>query len=511
MSDEICECLLEKGITQAFGIIGSSNAWLFDSFKKNGINILCMHHEQACVMAASGYFKTNNKPAVVIVAAGGGATNAVTGVASLWADSCPCIILAGQEKNTFLQEDDNKRMYGMQGVRGCEIIKTITKFSKTYENINDIENAYNIATTGRMGPVWIDIPMNMQSYDYGISELLKSSKKPVILAGHGVKLSNSEEKLQSIHVPILKSWSCIDLKHVLARYGCPGIYGNRCANKIIQKCDLLIVLGSRLSIMQTGYDFSKFAKNAKIVMINIDDTDFKGHINIKMNCKYIINRLKFNDVIDWIKECDEIKTKFPFLQDEHNIEDGYTNSYKFLYQTLSPLLKDEVIVTDMGTALISGHNITQLNNNKMFSSYGLGEMGYGLPASIGAAINGSNVICLNCDGSMMMNLQELQTIKSNNLNIKIIIFNNNGYLSIKHTQNMFGHDKNAVDSSSGVNLPDYKRVFNSFDIPVYDSFEEFINNKGPSMFEVFMHPEQLFVPKVQATCENGVVIPGELD
>jgi acetolactate synthase-1/2/3 large subunit len=301
------------------------------------------------------------------------------------------------------------------------------------------------------------------------------------------------------------------LKHTLARYGCPGIYGNRCANQIIQRCDLLIVLGSRLSIMQTGYDFSKFAKNAKIIMVNTDDTDFKGHINIKMNCKYIINKLRFEDVRDWISECDELKIQFPFLQKEHENSGNYTNSYKFLHDTLSPKLTDEIIVTDMGTALISGHNITQLNDNRMFSSYGLGEMGYGLPASIGAAINGSRVICLNCDGSMMMNLQELQTIKSNNLNIKIIIFNNNGYLSIKHTQNMFGHDKNSVDSSSGVELPVYNRIFNSFGINVYDSFEEFMSNPGPSMFEVFMDPEQYFVPKVQARCENGIVIPAELD
>ena len=164
----------------------------------------------------------------------------------------------------------------------------------------------------------------------------------------------------------------------------------------------------------------------------------------------------------------------------------------------------------MGTALLSGHNMI-MNANTMFSSYGLGEMGYGLPAAIGAAVSDRPVICLNCDGSIMMNLQELQTVSSNNLNIKIILFNNNGYLSIKHTQNMFGHERNSVDESSGISFPNYKNVFETFGFRVYENFEEFMNNKGPSMYEVFMHPEQEFVPKVKAICENGVIRPGELN
>ena len=180
---------------------------------------------------------------------------------------------------------------------------------------------------------------------------------------------------------------------------------------------------------------------------------------------------------------------------------------------MSPTLSgDEIVVTDMGTALISGHNTIQLsNNNLMFSSYGLGEMGYGLPASVGAAITGKKVICLNCDGSMMLNLQELQTIKSNNLNIKIIIFNNNGYMSIKHTQALFGHKYNCVDDKTGVNLPDYDKIMQSFGILVFLNFNEFINSDGPAMYQVFMDPLQEFTPKVKATSMNGRIITGILN
>jgi acetolactate synthase-1/2/3 large subunit len=536
-STRIAELLVRKGVTQAFGIIGSSNAWLFDAFKKAGINLTGLHHEQACVMAASGYFKTTHVPAVIIVAAGGGATNAVTGVASMWADSTPGMILSGQETSGNLENDKLKRMYGMQGVKGHEIVKTITKFSCVFEKLQDVETAWGIMTTGRFGPVWLDIPMDLQTrvtyddvipfssheevttWDFDTSKY----QRPVILAGQGVKLSHSEHTFSTIHVPVVTSWSAIDISHPL-NFGCPGIYGNRCANKIIQACDLLIILGSRLSYMQTGYDFSKFAPNAKIVMVNIEKSDFKGSVNVKMDCKFAIEHLatKTFYINPWIDECKKLNIDFPKLEETHADNSTWLNSYKFIHDQLSPLLLNEVVVTDMGTALLSGHNTIQLKpGNTMFSSYGLGEMGYGLPASVGAAVSGRRVVCLNCDGSMMMNLQELQTIIAHKLNVKVIIFNNDGYLSIKHTQKMFKCEHTAVDSSTGVKLPNYTKVFQSFGIPVFvehaenirpfEAFEEFMRIEGPAMYEVFMDPYQNFSPKVQATKVGDVIIPGTLD
>lgn len=526
-STRIAELLIQKGVRQAFGIIGSSNAWLFDAFKKAGITVTGLHHEQACVMAASGYFKTTLVPAVVIVAAGGGAVNTVTGVASLWADSTPCMILAGQETSGSLENDKSKRMYGMQGVRGHEIVKTITKFSCVFEKLQDLETAWGVMTSSRFGPVWLDVPMDVQTritHDSVIPYMASKDaptweldtnqyKRPVILAGQGVKLSKSEDTLVKINVPVVTSWSAIDIYHPL-NFGCPGIYGNRCANKIVQACDLLIVLGSRLSCMQTGYDFSKFAPNATIIMVNIDTSDFKGTLNFHMDCKLVIDQLateKF-DIDPWIDECKRLNSEFPKLESTHINNDTWINSYKFIHDQLSFFLSNEVIVTDMGTALLSGHNTIRLKpENTMFSSYGLGEMGYGLPASIGAAMSGRHVVCLNCDGSMMMNLQELQTIAAHKLNVKVIIFNNDGYLSIKHTQKMFKCEHTAVDSSTGVKLPNYTKIFQSFDIPVFEVFEDFMHAQGPAMYEVFMDPYQNFSPKVQATKVGDVIIPGTLD
>jgi acetolactate synthase-1/2/3 large subunit len=536
-STRIAELLVRKGVSQAFGIIGSSNAWLFDAFKKAGITMTGLHHEQACVMAASGYYKTTRKPAVVIVAAGGGATNAVTGVAGLWADSTPGMILSGQETSGNLENDKLKRMYGMQGVRGHEIVKTITKFSGVFEKLQDVETAWGIMTTGRLGPVWLDIPIELQTrvthddviqcsvheetpvWDVDTSKY----QRPVLLAGQGVKLSHSEDALATIRIPVVTSWSAIDVYHPL-NFGCPGIYGNRCANKIVHACDLLIVLGSRLSYMQTGYDFSKFAPNATIIMVNVDPSDFKGSMNVQMDCKFAIEHLvtKKFDIDPWIDECKRLNEEFPKLESTHVSNDTWVNSYKFIHDQLSPRLKEEVVVTDMGTALLSGHNTIRLKaGNTMFSSYGLGEMGYGLPASVGAAVSGRRVVCLNCDGSMMMNLQELQTIAAHNLHVKVIIFNNDGYLSIKHTQKMFKCEHTAVDSSTGVKLPNYTKVFQSFGIPVFtehaenirpfEAFEEFMRVEGPAMYEVFMDPYQNFSPKVQATKVGDVIIPGTLD
>ena len=514
LADAIASYFKTKGVDIAFGIIGSSNAMLFDSFKKYGIRIVHLHHEQACVMASSGYFKTTLRPAIVLVAAGGGATNAVTGVADMWADSVPCFVLSGQESSRFLESDISKRMYGMQGVQGHSIVETITKFSKVFSSMEDVNDAWRAMTEGRLGPVWLDVPMDIQKCDpYSkIFEALNSSSRPVILAGHGVKLSRSIENLKKINIPVLTSWSAIDVQHPL-NFGCPGIYGNRCANKIIQKSDFLLVLGSRLTIMQTGYDFAKFAPGACIVHVNIEESDLKGHINLKESCEFIINDLAYVpiDATQWVSECKQIASDNPFLEKSHASE-KYTNSYQFIHDKLSPLLSNEVVVTDMGTALISGHNTIRLKEGTtMFSSYGLGEMGYGLPSAIGAAIAGRRVICLNCDGSMMMNLQELQSIFSMNLDIKIIIFNNDGYLSIKHTQKMFKIQEMAVSAASGIVLPNYTRVCESFGIKVFSDFEEFMKNPGPSMYEVMMDPEQPFTPKVQAMQEGGVIVPGTLE
>jgi acetolactate synthase-1/2/3 large subunit len=337
------------------------------------------------------------------------------------------------------------------------MVSKTTKYSKTIIDPNtiqdELEKAYSIALNGRKGPVLLDIPFDIQSMDVNIRvwnkyipeiinngvsniyELILNSKKPVILAGHGIKLSNSvelfKETIKKIQIPVLLTWSGIDIldnNHPLY-FGRPGVYGQRSANFILQNSDLLLVLGSRLSLPQTGYDFKEFAKNSYIVMVDIDKTEFKdfAQLCIHTDCNVFLNQIQdinySNDI--WLNQCNKLKNQFPIIEESH-IDDVFPNSYKIIDKISDFLKKDQIVVTDMGTALLSGHQAIRLNEgNKMFSSYGLGEMGFGLPAAIGAAFANEEkeILCLNCDGSMMMNLQELQTIIQHQLKIKIVIFN----------------------------------------------------------------------------------------
>jgi acetolactate synthase-1/2/3 large subunit len=428
VSDVISKFLIEKNITTVFGIIGSANSHIYDSFSNHNIRIINVHHEQSAVIAAGAFFKTTGKLSVALVTAGGGASNAVTGIVSLWADSTPAIIISGQESSNYISDHADRRMYGTQGFDIVHMVSKTSKYSNTIMdpiNIQDeLEKSYSIALNGRKGPVLLDIPFNVQSKDIiyrewneyipqlinngvsNINKLFLESIRPVILAGNGIKLSNSvelfKETLNNIEVPVLLSWSGIDIlddNHELY-FGRPGVYGQRSANFILQKSDLLLVLGSRLTLPQTGYDLKEFARNATIVMVDVDPTEFKSFINVCINtdCNVFlkeISNIKYSNK-SWLSECRELSKRFPFIEDSHK-DDIFPNSYKIIDRISNYLKNDQIIVTDMGTALLSGHQAIKLKpGNKMFSSYGLGEMGYGLPAALGAAFSSENreVLCL---------------------------------------------------------------------------------------------------------------------
>lgn len=555
-SDAISLFLIRHEITTVFGIIGSANSHIYDSFKKYNIKIINVHNEQCAVISAGAFFKATGKIAIALVTAGGGATNSVTGIVSLWADSTPTIIISGQESSNYVLEHSNRRMYGTQGLDFPHMVSKTTKYAKTITDVNEIqselEKAYSIALNGRKGPVLLDIPFNIQSQNIkfrewdeyvpeiinngisNIEELITISKRPVFLAGNGIKLSKSVELfknvIKDIKIPVLLTWSGIDIledKHELY-FGRPGLYGQRAANFIIQKSDLLIVLGSRLTLPQTGYDFNEFARESTIVMVDIDKSEFKSfaHLCIETDCKEFLEQLKFKyNNQEWIDECYNLSKDFPLIEEAHKNE-VFPNSYKIIDKISDYLKPDQIIVTDMGTALLSGHQAIRLKpNNIMFSSYGLGEMGYGLPAALGAAISSPDkeILCLNCDGGMMMNLQELQTIIQHKLRIKIVIFNNDGYLMIKHTQKMlFNGTFNSVDSNTGIVLPDYMKVADAFGYEKYqikswedfnEIFPKFMDFFGPSICEIFMPPNQEFIPKVKGVVnsENNSIFAPPLE
>lgn len=549
VSDVIAEFLKHKQIDTVFGIIGSANSHIFDSIQNLGYTkIICTHHEQAAIMAMAAYYRASGKLSAALVTAGAGASNAITGVISNWADSIPGIIISGQEPIRYLSQHKDLRMFGTQGFSSYEMVKNVTKYSNVLLDRNNIQNElekhYNISTSGRPGPTWLEIPLDTQAqkvehktfknsyskslritnaYEYGhiIIDLINSSKRPVILGGMGIKLSGAKDKfrqfINTTKIPTMLSWSGIDLlpTNHESNFGRFGLYGQRAANFIVQNSDLVIVLGSRMALPQVGYDFSQFARDAKIVQVDIDELELnkydrvtKLYHDVDMVLDVLLEKINTiqPNISEWIDKCLDYRTEYPVINSDYK-NDRYVNSYSFVNKLTQKLADNEIIVTDMGTGLLSGHQAADLKENQiMFTSQGLGEMGVGLPYAIGASISSPNkpITCLNCDGGIMMNLQELQTIVQHNLPVKIFIFNNDGYLMIKHTQKLFFQGRyNAVDKNTGVVLPEFERIAYGFNIPYsrIDKLEDLdtieFKTDGPSIIEVFMDPEQDFIPKVK--------------
>jgi acetolactate synthase-1/2/3 large subunit len=557
VSDVIAEYLKEKNIETVFGIIGSANSHIFDSIDKLGYTkIINTHNEQAAVLAMGAYYRASGKLSAAIVTAGGGSTNAVTGVVSNWADSIPGMIISGQENYSYVNKQEHLRMYGTQGLNITKMVKEVTKaaipFSDDHDIYDVLENLDEITSNDRPGPVWLDVPMNLQAKmvskrswsfklkDHTVSNIdqllfeINSSKRPVIIGGHGIRLANAKKEFRKLvdimKVPTLLTWSAIDLlsednPNFFGRF---GLYGQRAANFIVQNADLVLVLGSRLALPQVGYDFSQFARGAKIIVVDIDDTELSKYqvfMTLKADCKAIIRKMISESNLmwsyreDWTSRCNKFKQDYPLIDEKIHSDNNYINSYKFIDKMSDHLKEDHIVVTDMGTALLSGHQAIKLSKDQtMFTSLGLGEMGYGLPGALGAQLACPNkpVLCLNCDGGIMMNLQELHTIVENNLPIKVVIFNNDGYLMIKHTQKMlFNGDYVSVDKKTGIGLPNFSKLMPALGYDYYEmrdwrdfdkTMRDFLNEPGAACLEVFMDPEQDFLPKVKGVLKEDLSI-----
>lgn len=557
VADLIAEWLEKQKIEIVFGIIGSANSYIFDSIANRGFTkLVFMHHEQAVVMAAGAYFRASGKISVAIVTAGAGSANAITGVLCNWADSIPCIVISGQESTNHIELHKDLRMYGTQGFDIVSMAQKITKYAylltQPNQTLRVLETAKDISLSGRPGPVWIDIPMNVQSSQIDfqkleqpvticetypevdfeiIKNLIESSERPVIMAGHGIRLSNSIEKfnqlIEKLKIPVLHTWSAIDVMSSDNKYnfGCSGIYGQRAANFIVQNCDLLIVLGSRLALPQTSYNIDNFAPNAKIIMVNNDLFELQKHsrynVKVHSDCKYFLDRL-YEIQIDsfkttWLDKCNFYKKEFPLVEECH-LEDNqkFDNSYVFINDISNLLDENHIVVIGQGTPLPCCHQaLVHKKNQNIFASNGLGEMGNGLPSAIGAAFSDldKKVILFDGDGSSMMNIQELQTVIGYKIPLKIVIFNNQGYLFIKHTQKMlFNGRYTGVDENTGLTLPDYSKVTKAFGLQYFnsknDAVKDFLDYNGCAVFECFMNPEQDLVPKVKGIMtENGFLSP----
>ena len=567
VSDIIINFLEKKGINTAFTISGGGCIHLVDSLRKSNMDVICPHHEQAALMASEGYYRMTNKMAANIVTTGPGGTNTITGLLGLWLDSIPSIIISGQVPSNQLSEGTGCRQIGDQEFDIISIVKPMTKYAKMITDANSISNelekAYQIALEGRPGPVWLDIPLDIQganadegnqlstfyptpNYDCSeqglerFKEILEQSKKPLVVVGSGIRLSNTYNELNAFltktGIPVVTGpHSGVDaVDNTLEYYsGRIGILGQLTSNKIVQEADLIISLGSRLPVKMTGYNIPEFSPNSKKIFVDIDAFEVKKHkfnvdlaiiTDLKNFFSGISNTNYTLDISEWQSFVRETRATQQYYHPKHEQLKEYASFY-YLISKSPKIFKNTPIVTSNGTAHVITLQTYQLNKDqRLFTNVGCASMGYGLPAAIGACIGNDrqDVICVEGDGSIMMNLQELETIRGYKLPVKIILINNDGYLSIKLSQEAFFKGMEFASSpSTGVTIPSFKKVADAFEIPymsiknnseIETVLQDMMDHKGPCIVEVFTHPKERHEPKVthKGVDENGKIIPGTL-
>ena len=572
VSDYIAKRLKEfYGVKTVFMVSGGGAMHLNDSFGKY-IPYVCNHHEQACAIAAEGYARVNQELAVVNVTTGPGGLNCLNGVFGQWTDSVPVLYVSGQVKYTTTLDSCQSvplRQLGDQEVDIVSVVKPLTKYAAMVKDAYDIEymldKAVYLATHGRKGPVWIDVPLNIQAamvdesklrkYDpiedriqlpdiskelQELKALFADSKRPVIIAGHGIRLSNGIEQflrlVEKLNIPVVTTMNGFDVipddhKNFIARI---GTVANRAGNFVLQNADLVLSVGSRNNIRQVSYNWENFAKNAKLVCVDIDKAELdkptvKPAIKIHSDAKDFIDKayevLQPKAFDEWNTWCNGIKNKYKPVSEAVRVGNNPIEPYYFIDEFIKCLRENQVLVGGNGTAFLLPFQVGKVKKGQRFIwNSGDASMGYDLPAAIGACFaNGQkDVVCLAGDGSIMMNLQELQTIVHYNLPIKLFVLNNDGYISIQQTQkNFFEGRMTACTTKSGVSLPDFIKVGEAFGLPtkviestdnLVQKINEVLNTQGPVLCEVKLTPGYIFAPKLSAKkLDDGTMISPSLE
>ena len=566
LSDYVIQFLRDKyEIDTVFTVSGGGCIFLIDSLgTTEGVNYVATHHEQAAALAAEGYSRMNNKLGACIVTSGPGATNAMTGTLCSWLDSIPVIYISGQvnKEMTTNYTDLPLRQLGDQEFNIVESVKNMTKYAVQINEASDIkyhlEKACALATSGRPGPVWLDIPLNIQSANIepdklaGYNDIIESplpsqleiesllekwnqAKKPLMIVGNGIRLSGGIEELYNTlsktNIPIISAVNGNDIvnsdyNHYCGRFGTHAQIG---ANNLLSECDFLLSIGSRLYVRQTGYNFEGFAKQAYKIHVDVDKnelnkptlfTDLKIHSDAKEFLKLLNHQNLPQTNKEWLDECFKWSC-VPKVLPKHRNKTKYASHYAFIEKLSENIPKDHHIVTSDGSANIVTMQVMNLKGNqRLITNTGCAPMGYGLPAALGAATH-NKIVCIEGDGSLHLNIHELQTMKHYNLPIKLILLNNDGYTSIKISQKAFFNGRFvASEKNSGVSFPNFEKLIKAYDLPYYSvknnqnispTLEEFLSYEGPAVLEVFTDPEEFHEPKVVAKLgEDGRFIPGEL-
>lgn len=557
VSDFIAKFIAEHKDTAktVFMVSGGGNMHLIDSLGKNeNLEYVCNHHEQACAIAAEGYARVSNKIGIAYVTTGPGGTNAITGVYGAWVDSIPTMIISGQVKfqtTIASQPELNLRQLGDQEVNIIDIVKPITKYAVMITDKNSIkfhlQKAVYEAKHGRPGPVWLDVPLDIQGamvdeadlvkfeipeepkFDTKIPQVLdalKAAKRPVIIAGNGITLAGANEEflklIENLKIPVIGTFARYDIvrnDHELF-FGRYGTIGNRAANFIVQNSDLIIAIGARLNIRAVSYNWEFFGREAKKILVDIDENELNkktiaADIKIKSDAKVFISDLRsvLKDELDfgaWLEICKNYRKNYPTIEPFRQNVKEWVDSYNF-FDVLSNHKRDLVYVFGNGTACVSSYQSLRLyENQKVVVNSGCASMGYDLPAAIGACFaNGKkDTICVTGEGSLQMNIQEFQTIIHNKLPIKIFVLNNAGYISIRNTQNNFfkGH-KVGSDKDSGVSFPNIVKLAEVYgfeacrienQLNLKGELEEILSKPGAVVCEIMLSPTEKMEPKLSS-------------
>lgn len=557
VSDYIADFFADKMITQIFTVVGGGAMYLNDSFGHHPrLHCLYNHHEQACAIAAEGYARVNNKPGVVCVTSGPGAINALNGVAGAYMDSIPMLVISGQTKSSLTVKASGLKLRTL-GNQEFNIMSAIGEMTKYGEMITEpekiryvMEKAYYLAVTGRPGPCWVDIPLDIQGAMIDTEELcgyepeettdeigekvmrevterIKGAKRPVIYAGNGIRISGGyqvfRELIDRLQIPVVTCWNSIDLieneNELFAGRG--GTMGDRAGNFSVQNSDLVLAIGTRLNIYQVGYQVETWAREAYTIVVDVDPEELKKPTvridlpictDAKMFMEKLLQRIPMEGIEknkEWIKQCNCWKKKYPVYNPETGMEEDCVGIYRFIHELSSSLEPGEITVAANGSASVVGSQTYVIREGQRFlMNCGLSSMGYDLPAAIGACVaNGKKrIICIAGDGSIQMNLQELQTIVTNKLPIVIFVINNQGYHQIRLTQrNIFKNKLVGVGpESEDLGFPDFEKIAFAYEIPYYSCrnddetsrvLEKVLGENGYVLCEVFASTSQAFEPK----------------
>lgn len=573
-TDHIADWLVQQGIAQVFTVTGGGSMFLNQSLGGHpGLRCTFMHHEQACAMAAEGYARISGKPAVVMLTTGPGSINALNGVFGAFTDSIPMLVISGQVKReTCLSFQDlaQLRQLGDQEGPTIAMARSVCKSAVLIRQASDLLTALPaalvLATSGRPGPVWLDIPLDVQSSLDALDipapvfpppvakhslaadceriiAQLKKSHRPLVLGGTGVRLSGAVgallQQIEALGVPLATAWThdLIASDHPLFA-GRPGTIGTRPGNFCLQNADCVLVIGSRLNIRQTSYNWDAFAKNAWIAQVDVDAAEL-GKPGVQADLKVVADAglflrtlaqslpaHKLPDYGAWAQWCRDIRVTYDVRREHAQAADAPLNPYVVVDRIFGAMRDDDVVACGNASACILPFQMGQLRaGQRLFSNSGSASMGYDLPAALGASFATAaqaprRVICFAGDGSLQMNVQELQTLKTTQRNVIVVVLNNGGYLSIWQThENFFGKVIGATPAS-GVEFPDFTavaaayglrsaRIASSADLARLDAL---MAEDGPLLIDVVVDPRQEFVPRTKSRVDaDGKFITPELD